>query len=258
MLALAFTIQVAIMVGASLGLWFWLRRHWAVSWGLIGAGAVGFIGSQVVHIPIVIGLTLLFKLPGMPHAPTEWKPVINGVVLGLLAGLCEEPARYAVMRWWKRDARGWRGGIALGAGHGGVESLILGIVVVVNLVGVVLISRHWIPLPEGVAEKIQPKIAEVLGAPPWKPLLGGAERIFAILDQLAMSAMVMQCFARQKLWPLWLAVAWHTIIDGVSVYLVAKHGVGVTEGWVAVSAGASVALLVWSRRVFATAEPITR
>jgi uncharacterized membrane protein YhfC len=53
--------------------------------------------------------------------------------LGLSAGFFEESARYVVYRWWARDARTWSQGLMLGAGHGGIESILLGFLLAINV-----------------------------------------------------------------------------------------------------------------------------
>ena len=96
-----------------------------------------FVASQVVHVPLNVGLTLLFRQDWMPKPAEAWALPFNAVVLGLTAGLCEEVARYLVYRFWVKDARSWRQALALGVGHGGIESVITGVMVVASLVTMV-------------------------------------------------------------------------------------------------------------------------
>jgi uncharacterized membrane protein YhfC len=53
----------------------------------------------------------------------------------------------------------------------------------------------------------------------WFPLLGLWERVWAIAFHVAMSVVVLQVFRRNNIAWLWLAVAFHTLFDGVTVYL---------------------------------------
>jgi len=46
-------------------------------------------------------------------------------VLALTAGLFEETGRYLGYRFWFKDRKTWRVGLMYGAGHGGLESMLL-------------------------------------------------------------------------------------------------------------------------------------
>jgi hypothetical protein len=64
---------------------------------------------------------------GIPASPDlSIRLYVNAGILGLTAGLSEESFRYIVLRWWAKDARRWRDVVLYGAGHGGVEAIILG------------------------------------------------------------------------------------------------------------------------------------
>src|SRR5512146_2676712 len=121
-----------LMIGLPVALGFFLTRRFHLGWRLWWIGAATFIISQVGHIPFNWIFTRLFALKYLPTPPAEWSLVFNAVFLGLSAGLFEELARAGVYRWWADDARSWRKGVLLGAGHGGVEAIILGALVVVT------------------------------------------------------------------------------------------------------------------------------
>jgi len=60
-LKLSFILTVLIQIGVPLGLGFWLARRAAnagvftrkAAWGIFGVGVLTFIGSQVVHLPLL-------------------------------------------------------------------------------------------------------------------------------------------------------------------------------------------------------------
>ena len=112
-----------------------LLRRLRVSFRIWALGAGCYVVSQVVHLP----LNWLLGLSGS-SGPLSGAPLwVVGLSVGLSAALCEELARYAFMRGWlaKRGELGWHRGVVFGAGHGGIEAMILGAMVgmgVVNLV----------------------------------------------------------------------------------------------------------------------------
>jgi uncharacterized membrane protein YhfC len=230
MLHLMFALEIAIMIGFPIALWFALRRRLGVTWGLILAGAVTFVASQVVHIPLLLGLTWLLNRPGVwPFAPSSTATLLsNAVIVGLAAGVCEETARYLVLRFWRRDARAWAPGVAFGAGHGGIEAILVGMGVLISLVvnSQTLLSVSW-----------------------YLPLLGGLERVFAVILQIAFALLVVQAFTRRN--PGWLAAAilGHALVDGVAVFL---SGMGwhplALEGMMLPFALGSLALILALRR----------
>ena len=126
MLYLTHALNGLLMIGLPLALGAFLARRLGVGWRLFWIGAVTFVASQVVHLPLNIGLTRVAAGGYLPKPPAEWKLAANAAILGLTAGLCEETARYLVYRWWLKSARTWRDGLMFGAGHGGIEAMIFG------------------------------------------------------------------------------------------------------------------------------------
>jgi uncharacterized membrane protein YhfC len=155
--------------------------------------------------------------------------VINAVILGLAAGLCEEGARWFAYRFIVPEARSWPQGLMLGAGHGGAEAMILG-----GLAGYVLVHS----LVAGAA----PTGHSLL------PLLGTVERIFVLADHLALSVLVLQVFVRGRGRWLFIAVVWHGLLDGVSVYASGHFSAPALEGVLACFGVASIAIVVALRR----------
>ncbi|MBP8047400.1 MAG: YhfC family intramembrane metalloprotease, partial [Anaerolineales bacterium] len=95
---------------------------------LFTAGALTFIASQVLHIPVVYGLTALFSNGILPSPDKSITLIFNAVVLGLLAGIFEETARYILFKAIRKSTDTWNNGIVIGLGHGGIEAILLGII----------------------------------------------------------------------------------------------------------------------------------
>src|SRR3972149_4519073 len=126
MLYLPYPLDALTMIALPVVVGVLLAQKLGAKWGLFGVGALTFIASQVVHIPLNAGLTALFARGVLPAPPAEWKLLFNATVLGTTAGLSEEIARYAAYRWFIKSARTWRQALMFGAGHGGAEAIILG------------------------------------------------------------------------------------------------------------------------------------
>lgn len=224
MLYLAFVVEILLMIGLPLGLWFWLRRWPGVTWRLILIGAATFVLSQVVHIPLLMVLTEVANRPGVwPFAPGSPATILaNATILGLTAGVCEEVARYLVLRFWQRQARSWGQGVAFGAGHGGAEAIIVGVGVLITFVFMLYgqqFGLEGLGLSGETLQTAQAQMAEYWSIPWYLPLLGGVERIFAILMHISWALLVLLAVVRRNLGWLVLAILGHALVDGVAVGL---------------------------------------
>jgi len=246
MLTWMIVIEAVLMLAAPVALAILLRRRWGASWALIGIGAATFILSQVVHVPLNVGLTALFRQDWMPKPPSAWQLPFNAIVLGLTAGVCEETARYLTYRFWARGARNWRQAIALGAGHGGIESAITGLLVAITLVNMIVLrdlGPGVLGLSDEQAAAIGQEVAAFWDTPLYLPWLAFAERLMAMLLHLSLSALVLQVFRGGRLWPWGAAILWHATVNAVAVYANQVQGALAAEGAVALLSLVSVAIL---------------
>ncbi len=239
--ALNFLLMIAlpILLGAFLARSPERSRRIGVRWSLFGIGVVTFIASQVVHIPLNLGLTALFQNHILPNPPLAWKLPFNSIVLGLTAGLCEELARYIVYRRWITSARTWREALMFGAGHGGVEAIIVGVLAGIGFVNMVILKNpDWASYFLTPEQQVlaAPQIAADWSAPWYTTLLGALERLFALTFHLAMAVVVLQAINRKNLLWLGLAIFLHAAVDGVAVFAVSTWDVYTTEAIVGVFA----------------------
>jgi uncharacterized membrane protein YhfC len=240
MLYLTYSLNALLMMALPVGLGIILARHYGLGWRLFWIGAVTFVASQAVHIPLNIGLTRLAAGGYLSTPPAQWKLLTNAVILGLTAGLCEETARYLVYRWWIKPARTWREGLMFGAGHGGVEAIIFGALAglaFVQLAALQNVDLNTLGLSAEQLAALQKQIAEYWSAPWYASLLGAVERAFALCFHLSAAIMVLQVFRRRNI--LWLAAAilWHTVTNAIAVYVSQTWGIYAAE---AVIAGVAV------------------
>jgi uncharacterized membrane protein YhfC len=223
MLYVTYSLNGILMIGMPLLLGFFLARRLGTKWALFGVGMATFIASQVVHFPLLWGLTALFQNKVLPAPPGPWQLLFNAVVLGLAAGLCEEVARYLVYRYWIKSARTWRQALMFGAGHGGMEAMILGGLVIVSFVNMVAmrnVNMATLPLSPAQQALAAKQIAAYWSAAWPVTLLGAVERAFALCIHLSAAVLVLQAFTRRNLLWLGAAIVWHGLVDGAAVIAV--------------------------------------
>jgi uncharacterized membrane protein YhfC len=217
-LTLTYLLNGLLMVGIPVGLAIFLTRKYTLEWRLFWVGAGTFIFSQVGHIPFNHFVGPLFDKPVLARLPYSGQMIFTAVFLGLSAGLFEELARYAMYRWWAKDARSWPQGLLAGAGHGGVEAIAAGLYVLYFYI-VFVILRANISLLSGDQQVLAQAQLNAYWSVPWyMSLLGAVERLFAIAAHLALSLMVMQALIRRRFWWVWAAIGFHALLDGLVVY----------------------------------------
>ena len=211
----AFILSILGEIALPIGIMLWLKRRYGAGWSLFGVGVLTFIASQVVHIPLLVALNriLMYQLP--PYDVSYTAIFLDAVMLGLLAGLCEETAR--LVGYWalKERAKGFGAALALGAGHGGIESIGVGISLIFTFTMSLLALRSNQP-----AGGVTPQSATAIFAYPWYvPLISLFERFTAVSLHLTLSVMVWQAVTRRA-WVWFLgAVLYHAFVDGLAVAL---------------------------------------
>lgn len=239
-------LNLFLMIVFAIGLGVWISRRWQTPWRLYLIGAVTFIGSQILHIPF--NWLIQQRLGLLPTDTTIFANlVIVAVFLGLSAGVFEEVARYLTFRFWARDARSWREGMMVGAGHGGIEAIIVALLGLANVILFVAIYEGAVDIatvvpPEQVA-LLQAQIDATFGGPWYMAILGAVERLFALALHLSLSLLVLQAFLRNNhLWLL-IAILWHALANTAAVITLETYGALATEGVLFFFGLASVAII---------------
>lgn len=252
-------ISILGMIVLPILLGFWLTRKFKLSWKLFFAGAITFIVSQIFHIPFLVGATALFANGTIPSPSASSATIFNAVFLGLAAGIFEETSRWVLYKFILKKNRAWNEGMLVGAGHGGVEAFILGVMGIFTLINMIVLRNMDLSamgIPVGQLEAAKQQVTAFWASPAYMGLLGFVERIFAITLHIALSVMVLYGIAHKKpLW-FWLAVLWHSIVDAVAVYMAPVVGPLGVEGIVAVMTLISLAILFGLKPKFVSVEPV--
>lgn len=255
MLAAAFILGFLLMIILPVVLGIWVTRKLKLRWTLLLAGALTFIASQVLHIPFLRWLTSAFKDGTLPAIPPAWSLIFNAVLLGLLAGLFEETARWILFKLILKRARSWQEGVMVGVGHGGIEAVLLGASAALaffTMLAYRSIDLSTVPtIPPEQLELARQQVAAYWATPAWLPLIGPLERAFAICLHLALSVMVLYALAARRPAWFWLAVLWHAVVDGTAVYVGQKYGAIPAEVVVGLMAIGSLWILFNLRARFA-------
>ena len=177
------------------------RRQGIVSGWLLGAA--GFFVTQIlIRVPILTALqgTAGFAAFARDHL------FAYAFCLAFTAGLFELAGRFAVAKWMRRKNLTLRRSLAAGMGHGGIEAMLLvGITYINNLAYIAMINSGTFDatLAQAIAAGIDVSQLELirqqlLTASPVLFLLGGFERLLAMVCHTAMSLLVCYGIAHGK------------------------------------------------------------
>jgi uncharacterized membrane protein YhfC len=263
-LAVVATFAVVILgeILVPLGLGYWITRRFGVSWRIFLVGAAGFIGVQILHTPLVLLIQgpLYLWLQGAVGGAAAVLAIM-AVFLGLLAGIFEEVGRYLIYRYWfprKHYALSRENGLMFGAGWGGVESIIVALLVLSTFASYLVLSvlpPELAGVPDDPAALAQ--VQALLALTPLDILPGLFERLMTITLQIAWSILVLVAVISRRPVLLAAAILWHATVDAVVVYLGQTAGILVTELVLALFAALGIAYLFWEWRRLGPGEPIS-
>ncbi|MCK8518880.1 YhfC family intramembrane metalloprotease [Methanoculleus sp. 7T] len=250
LVVVTFAVVALLEIAVPLVLGYWIVRRFGVPWRIFGLGALFFIAVQVIHTPLVLVTQAPLYLAFLPMGTTAAVAVL-AVYLGLLAGLFEELGRYLVYRYYFRRrgiALTRENGLQFGAGWGGVESMLVALIVISGMLSyIALTGDGWsLFVPDDPA--VQAQVEALRSLTPLDILPGLAERMMTITLHIAWSLLVLAAVVYGKKLLLVLAVLWHAAVDAAAVYLVQTQGIFVTEAAVFVFAVLGLAYILWEWR----------
>ena len=230
-MALAGVFTVVLPLG--LGIFFWKKT--GGRWRFFFLGCVIFpvfamVLEQQVH-GILLGGPLGAALQG-----NLW---LYALYAGLMAGVFEECGRWLAFKLTLRGSRGPEDVLMYGAGHGGVEAVLLaGMTMLNNIIISLALNRGGLeavedlmgPIPEAGMAAIQSMAATPAGLYFWTAF----ERLLAVGLHVALSVLVYAAVRKggRRYWfP--AAILIHALVDMAAVLTNALFSVVVTEGTVA-------------------------
>lgn len=165
---------------------------------------------------VVFALILEQMLHSVVIPRLEGKIVLI-IIYGILAaGIFEEVGRYLMYKTFLKGKTEWKDGIAFGLGHGGIEAILL--VGVTNIQAFVLANMVNAGRFGEVAAKLPKETADAMlntlvNTPPALFLIGGVERLFALVFQIVFSLIVLYGIRCGKKVYLLYAILAHALMD---------------------------------------------
>jgi uncharacterized membrane protein YhfC len=177
----------------------------------------------------------------MPSAPYL---IVAALLLGLSAGVFEEIARYLVYRFRlnaKRD-RSWANALMFGTGHGGIESIIVGVLVVYGFVRLFAYKDANLEtlIPIDQVEIVRAQVDLFWSLPWYGAILGAVERAATICFHMGATVLVLQVFRRKNMIWLFAAIGWHALYDAMAVYASQTWNVYITEALIVIAGITSI------------------
>ena len=161
---------------------------------------------------------------------------------GLMAGLFEETGRFLAFRTvLRRYLPQDENALMYGAGHGGIEALVvLGITMVNNIIYAILLNTGQSSIITGqltpeLKQQVEGVFEQLAATPPETFLLGILERMLAVALHIALSVLVWYAVKkkeRRMLFP--AAIFFHFMVDAVTVIAADKLPALAVEGIIAV------------------------
>lgn len=192
---------------------YWRKRE-QISWRTVLIGMFVFIlFSQILEK--LMHTYLLIQ--NRTTAAFLMQPFIYATYGALAAGIFEEVGRYLAFRFLLKGKTERREGLALGLGHGGIESILVGGLSAVQGISLaMMINQGTFEATIGnrlPAETLAAIKNSLIGAPPYLFYLGGLERMIALVIQIAMSLLVLLAIRKGDLRYLLYAILAHAAID---------------------------------------------
>lgn len=213
--SLSISVMICFLIPLGALVYFIKSKNKTVRPFLVGM-LVFVVFQMVLRIPI-----LLYVLPNFEwYLKLSTNPWLYGIFLGVTAGIFEEVGRYLGFKYMLIKNHRYIDGISFGFGHGGIEAiLITGISVFSTLVMAIMINSGA-SVPEVLANQITSLSST-------QAILGGVERVFAMIIHIGLSVIVLYGIRVKKLRYLGLAILIHTVVNAPIVILLQVFGVGV-------------------------------
>jgi len=237
-LLIAGLLEVILPVVLAVVLW----RRFKVKWIPFVMGVVCWFVAYIIRSPIntygsvwiynnLTGGALLYMSYAFPC---------------LTAGLFEEGARWVAFRFFVKDHR-LENGLMYGAGHGGIESILLVGVSVLSTA----ISAYMYPQMYTTAQ-----LAAIAATPEWVAFIALWERIATITFHVAMSVLVLESFKPGQGYYLGVAMGAHFFLNFTALYAL-QYGIVASEAVVTVWGAVGLYYLwtTWKSYKAATAAP---
>ena len=220
-LTISFIVSVLIQLVLPIALGILIIRRYHTHWRLIAVGMLAYLVFQVVELPLfqAIGGTEFYttQVATLP-------PVTGAIIIGFLAAIIEQAVRTGSFWFVRQSVQTWGGGLTVTAGHAGVESALVGVQFLINLVFAIILSSgtQGMTLTPEESANLQNQVTAFWQLPWYLPVAAALQRLAVLMMQFALGIMVWLAVSRQ-MWA-WLAaaIAWQTAMNTLTVILSAS------------------------------------
>lgn len=223
-ISLSISIAICFLVSIGSFVYFTIKDKRVPKSFIVGS-LVFFISQILIRIPI-----LTYVLPNMMwFIKISNNPYLYGIFLGLTAGIFEEVGRFIAFKYILKKNYQWIDGIYYGFGHGGIEALLITGVSCLNLlVGCIMINNGTFDALISSSSTVTGQVLynQCINLTSTSALLGGIERIFAMIIQIGLSLIVLYGVRNRKIIYLFVAILIHTLVNGPIVILPQLFNVG--------------------------------
>lgn len=229
-------------------------RKFGLQWKIFVYGALFFILSQVIHIPLLYLLQPPYSEWVESILPDPALALVAiALFLGLFAGALEEGIRYLVFsRFFRREniPQTRENGLLFGTGWGGIECIFVALLVFSGLVSYITVTSGMIDPAILNATLTDPSaaesLAELAALAPLDILPGLLERMMTIILHITWTLLVLLAVLKARMAFLIAAIAYHSVVDIAAVYMVGTFGIWPTEAAIVLFAALGAGILVWS------------
>lgn len=186
----------------------------------LSAGALGFFLGQYIFRQPLIGLAFNSEAFSFLFE----NQLMYALTLGFSAGLFELLGRMFIITIFLKGLNQKHHVIAAGFGHGIFEAiLVVGFTYVNNILLAFMINNNTISnlLAQGVDQALIDQVVTYMTSTnSWYFLIGGLERVLALVIHIALTILVYMGYKTKRVLPFFaLALTAHTVLDVTVVYL---------------------------------------
>jgi uncharacterized membrane protein YhfC len=255
-LMMTFSGIITLVLPVALAIYLYKRFQISLRALLVGA-LVFFVFQMTLRLPFLSWLAQMEWYKNWVLGQSWVHQLYLSIFLGVSAGVFEEIGRFLGYKYLLRNELEWKNGLAFGTGHGGIESILLvGMTMINNIMLSQLInagkfeSQIGSKLPAGVAQNIKETL---INTPSWLFLMGGLERILAIIIQIGFSLLVLKGVMTKRYRYLIYAVLLHAVVDiPAGLYQMKVINVGAAEFITSIFAGVAFFWIIKSKDTFKT------
>lgn len=211
------------MVGLPIFLSIFFTRRFKISWWVVLTGVLTFSVAYALNRLALTGVNTLFSRGIINVTSDKWFPIVVAVIIGFLAAVFHETARWAGFKILGKKAERFGASLAAAAGHGGIESIYICVFGTAMSLVTVLFYNGGAKIAAGVsAQEVQYTLSqiEMFWATPWHyGLVAAVMQLIMFSTHIFLSTMVWKSVAdRNAIW-FFLALLYHMVVVAVNTFL---------------------------------------